>query len=94
MRQELEQVGAGQDANGPAALGDDDCVRPACQRRKHVVERVGDVDGGQRRLHRGDDVLMERVGILEDTVEQVAVLERADHVSQRLDLAVPDDRQL
>ena len=49
---------------------------------------------GERRLHRRRDVLVQRVGVLEHAVEQVAVLQRADHVRQRGELAVAHDREL
>ena len=37
---------------------------------------------------------MQRVRVLEHAVEQVAILQRADHVGERRDLAVAHDRQL
>ena len=52
------------------------------------------VDRRERALHRDRDVLVQRVGVLEDEVEQGAVLQRADHVRERRDLAVADDGQL
>ena len=48
----------------------------------------------ERRLHRGGDVLAERVRVAEDAVEQPALVQRADHVGERLDGRVADDREL
>ena len=61
---------------------------------KTCVDRVVEVDGGERRLHRGGDVLAERVGVAEDAVEQQPLVQRADHVGQRLGGRVAHDRQL
>src|SRR5437660_7395329 len=78
----LEQVGAREHAQRLALSGNDDGVRATGQRREHLVERLIGLDGGERRLHRRSHVLVERVGVLEDAVEQIAVLERADHVGE------------
>ena len=49
---------------------------------------------GERRLHRVRDVLVQRVRVAEDALEQVAVLQRADHVRERVELAVAHDHEL
>ena len=74
---------------------DDDRVRAAsAQCRKDLVELLVSVDRGERRLHRGGDVLVQRVGVLEHAVEEVAILERADHVRERVELPVAHHREL
>ena len=74
---------------------DHDRVRPAAaQRREDLVQRLVRVDRGQRRLHRGGDVLVQRVRVLEHAVEEISLLERPDHVRERVELAVAHDREL
>src|SRR5437764_12173794 len=90
----LEQVGARNHADRPPLEGDDDRVRAPGQRREDFVERVTGIDRREWRLHRIGNVLVQSVGILEDAVEQVAVLERADNVRERFRGAVSDYREL
>src|SRR6266516_7815141 len=92
VRQVVEEVRAGQDTDRLPLAGDDEGVRAPRQRREHLVERDVAFDRGKWGLHRSRDVFVERVRILEHTVEQIAVLERPDHVGEGLHVPVPDDR--
>ena len=84
MGEVLQQVGAGEDRRRAPGRRDDDGRARAGEVGEHLVERVADVDRGERRLHRDRDVLVQRVGVLEDAVEHAALLERADDVRERL----------
>ena len=52
------------------------------------------VDGRERGLHRHRDVVVQRVGVPEDAIEEAALLDRADDVGQLVRGLVPDDREL
>ena len=94
-REVLEQVGAGEDRRWPAAamptttaaLGPDRSANTSSSEARHV-------DGRERRPHRDGDVLVERVRVLEDAVEQAALLDRTDDVGERLRPARAHHRQL
>ena len=94
MREILEEVGSGQHPDRPPLARDHDRIRASRQPREDLVERVACVDSAERRLYRVGDVFVQRVRVLEDAVEQVAVLERPDHVGERVDLAVAYDGEL
>ena len=64
------------------------------QRREHLVERHVALDCRERGLHRRCHVLVQRVRVLEHPVEEIAVLQRADHVCKRSHVAVAHDRKL
>jgi len=82
VREVLEQIGARHDADRLAAVCDDDRVHAAGQCRHDLVHRLVCVDRRQWALHRDGDVLVQRVGVLEDEVEQCTILQRADHVAE------------
>jgi hypothetical protein len=84
MRKKLEQVGPSDHSDRPPIAGDDDRIRAPGQRGEDLVERIAGIDRRQRRLHGVCHVLVQGVGVLEDPVEQVSVLERADDVGERL----------
>jgi hypothetical protein len=88
----LEEIGAGEDADRLALVRHDHGVGAPCERREHLVQRLIPLDCRQRRLHRGGDVLVQRIRVLEDAIEEVAVLQRADYVGQRLNVTVTHDR--
>ncbi len=92
VSQVLEQVGARDDAGRPAGARDQHRVRARRSARPTISSTEADsLDRRQRRLHRGGDVLVQRVGVLEHAVEQVAVVQRADHVGERPERAVAHD---
>ena len=67
-----------------------------CSRRsaKTWSTRVAHVDGAGAAAASPGDLLAERVRVAEDAVEQAALVQRADHVGERLGRRVADDREL
>ena len=80
----LEQVGARDHAYGHARARHDDGRAPAREVGEDLVDRLRELDRRQRRLHRLGHVLVERVAVAEDALEQPALADRADHVRERL----------
>ena len=93
-REELQQIRPCEDPGRPAAGHDDDRAAPARETLVDLIDRRVGVDGRKRRLHRDRDVLVQRVRVLEDAVEELALLQRADDVRERVDRLVADDREL
>jgi hypothetical protein len=73
--EKLQEIRPGEHSDRLAASCDDDGIRSPSESGEDFVERLVGVDRGQRRLHRGRDVLVKRIRILEDPVEKVAILE-------------------
>ena len=93
-REELQQIRSREDARRPAPAHDDDRSAPPRQPLVDLVDgRVG-VHRRQRRLHRDRDVLVQRVRVLEHALEELALLQRADDVRERVDRLRAHDRQL
>ena len=77
------------------AVADDDHRLPlVAEVGEDLVDRVGHLDRAEGRLHRGGDLLAERVRVAEDPVEEHALVQRADHVRERLGRRAADDREL
>ena len=49
-----------------------------------LIDRLDELDGRQGRLHRLGHLLVERVAVAKDPLEQAALPDRADHVRERL----------
>ena len=73
---------------GVPVVGHHDGVRPAGERGDDLVDGRICVDRRERALHRDRDVLVQRVGVLEDEIEECAVLQRPDHVGEGGELPV------
>jgi len=73
--EKLQEIRPGEHSDRLALSCDYDGVRPPGESGEDFVERLVGVDRRQRRLHRGGDVLVKRIRILEDPVEEVAILE-------------------
>ena len=93
-REKLEQIRPGDDRDGPACLADEHGAARPGQLLEDLVDRGGHVDGREGRLHGDGDVVVQRVGVAEDPVEQAPLLERADDVRQRVRRPGAHDRQL
>src|SRR5436190_7309835 len=66
MGQVLEQVGSGEHPGRLAACRDYDRGAAAAQRREDLLDRLVCLDRDQRRLHRGCDLLVQRVRVPEN----------------------------
>ena len=70
-------------ADGDARARHDDSGAAAGQVGEDLIDGLGELDCGQGRLHGLGDVLVERVAIAKDALEQAALADRADHVGER-----------
>ena len=67
-----------------AGARDDDGRAPARQLDEYLVDRLDDVDGRERRLHRVGDLVVERIAVSEHALEEaLRSPDRADDVGQR-----------
>ena len=61
---------------------------------EHGLDRLVELHRRERGLHGLGDVVVQRLVVSEEPLEQAALAHGADHVGERLDRLVPDDRDL
>src|SRR5215210_1298428 len=92
MRQEIEQVAAGQDSEYLTGLGDEHGGL-LLELGEGLLDRVVELHHGDRWRHHLGDVGLERVRVAEDAVEQLPLTDRPDEAAD-LRALLADDRSL
>src|SRR5207253_970402 len=93
-RDELEQVGAGDDRHRPFRARGDERGGAAGEGIVQLLDVRAGLNDGKRRVHHRAHLLLHERRIAEDLVQGAALLHRADDVADTLELRITDDREL